>query len=177
MKKAQTVMVSFAVILVISIIFMQLFTSEFQKFMNKKSEFDLLEEEAGRIGNLLTGQAVPNNWVNIKEVKKMGLLKDSYIPNSTLVKYATLPYSNTKMLLATQHDYLFYFSNGTAPISIGGKEYWGFSMAENNNGGSDLESALSDIYSKSKTLAKDERLVNLKEKSIRTIRMVIYVWN
>ena len=162
MKKAQTVAISFAVILVIAIIFIQIFLAEMNQSFKADDDFSAVDETAGRIGSLLSGPAVPANWINIDDVKKIGLLKDNSINNNTLNQYSTLTYYKTKLLLGSSYDYIFYFTIDKTPIQVGTNSFWGYNPTNPKNGGTNLEDIIARIDTESSALSKDVRFVHLK---------------
>lgn len=178
MKKSQSLVISFVAIIVILILFIQLFLSEYLESLKEDDNLELVEEDATRIGNLLSGPSNPREWESIEEVKKIGLVKEGVILNDTLYEYAKLSYSKSKMLLGIQHDYIFYLLNKSDTVTAGGKEYWGWNPA-GGNGGSNLEAVLSDIYAASAYIAKDERFVRFKavNSSAATLKLIVLVWS
>ncbi len=178
MKKSQTVAIGFAVMLVILIVFIQVFTSEFQRSFPESKEFELLQDEAGRIGNILSGPSIPRIWTDFADVRKMGLMKEGVIERGTLQKLYNFPYPKTKVLLGTSQDYLFFFKDEDVIVKIGSLEYFGYNPADTKSGGTDLDQTMAYVSANSMHLAKDEKFVTLDlggEK--HTAKLILYVWD
>ncbi len=179
MKKAQSIVVAFISILVIAILFIQLFLSEYDKLSPAEGRLDEMESEAIALGKRLAGPASPPSWNDIEDIDRIGLLKSGLISKDTLEKYSTLPYYRTKLRLGMRNDYLFFFLNDSKVVKIGGNEYWGWrNGTASGNGGDDFNATISLINSFSSYLSNNERFIKLNVSSEPEImKLVVYVWS
>jgi hypothetical protein len=181
MKKSQSMIVGFVAILVIMIVFVQLFISEYNNLNTSRVQLTDFEENARRIGEILSGPSAPYAW-NSENVQKPGLSVDGIINSTLLNEYSNLEYYKSKSLLGSKQDYIFFFLNSTNvsnPITIGSNEYWGWPGTSSGNGGEDLDDVMGRISDNSKSIAKDERFVRLELVALSTpviAKLVVYVW-
>jgi hypothetical protein len=182
MKKAQTVVIGFAAIMVIMILFVQLFMSEFKNSIKDEDKLKATQDEAFRIGKMLAASSSPYNWTTPGEVVRIGLLQDDFVYNDTLRKIAHLSYPKSKLLLAATKDYIFFLTdlNGTV-IKVDNNEYWGWNrtLQQDYNGGSSLTDILSDIKSSALYIGMDDRFIRYKETINSTpeiVHQIVYTW-
>lgn len=180
MKKAQAMIISSIVLVVLVIVVISLFSSQLGLFFHKENIYDELKRESSNVGALLNGNSYPENW-DENSVKKVGLLENNLVTTNSLRKFGSLHYSKTKMLLGIKRDYIFYFTNNTnelKPIQVENREFWGWNGGEGENGGTNLNEALVFIFNLSQNIAKDERFVTLNlNGTVMNAVMVSYVWD
>ncbi|MBD3163669.1 hypothetical protein GF323_00545 [Candidatus Woesearchaeota archaeon] len=178
MKKAQSLPISFITILIIFIVATQLFLAEYERITPENENFEVVEQDTKRIADLLSSHASPRGWDNSNEIKRIGLLKNGVITNSTMSEISKISYSKLKLMLATTNDFMFVLLNGTKPIKIGGSEFWGWNgLPSGPNGGGNFTQTFSSIESRTLNMAKAENFVKLrKDNSTVSARLVVYAW-
>ena len=178
MGKAQTLLISFIlligiVIIVIPLVIDQLSVSDQKKF----EEFD---REAKNLGNLLVEppsppQAPPQFW------ERAGLLDGDKITEDSLLDFASIPYQRSKLLLGMQFDYIFFLQKDGIAIPLEGEftwEYLGWNGGGAPNGGSNYNEILLLIQEESQFVAKEEKFVMLDiDGQLTPVELIIYVFD
>ena len=177
MKKGQSVVVGFAMLTIIAILFIQIFMKEFEDVKKEDDPFLLVQSDGGRLADILAGGSTPYTWTASApdRIQKLGLVTGQRVLTDTLNQYTQLQYSKTKLLLGTSYDYIFFFENesGLVPKGTPLREYWGWNDGAYGNGGTDLSAIQKKIDSQAEYLVVSERFIQLDS---QTATMVVYTW-
>jgi len=126
----------------------------------------IVYRDAVHLSDAILSKGYPANWTTT-DVLLPGIADNNRINNTKLLQFQNMEYGQTKILMHTISDYLFFIKNGTGIINTG-KCVYGYNITTNIN----CEPQLNTI--KYENLAKIERMVIYNS---TVVVMTIYAWN
>ena len=190
MKKAQTLAISFGVIMVILALAIPLFLNEYKNMQEPEHNYEDLTTDAQLLANQLLANPTPISWT-ADSVRRIGLLNNGTLERFHLLSFSSLEYEKSKILLGIRSDYIFFITDRDKYAKVEtilppkvNISYWGYSAfphdrSDIQNGGliSQINSTLADIFSNSTDLVKTEKFVRFRvDNDTATAKITIYVW-
>lgn len=148
-------------------VFMVLFSVGILLYINPSEDYDELYLNTVHLSGQLMTPGTPKDW-NPDKIILPGIVDGTSILNTTKLEYLeAIGYEQSKVLLHTTNEYLFYFENASGIININNCVH-GYSLSVDADCNPEIESLEYD------DLVRIDRYL-VHNSSI--IRMVVYSWN
>jgi hypothetical protein len=195
MKKGQTALISFLVLIVLLIVIISLFSSQFFALLTGDDTYEEVKADSEHVSQQLMSEGYPVDW-NTENVKKVGLLEQDKITINRLMEFANVEYPKSKKLLGIKYDYMFFIEDLETgdrirlnyPISRDypiSREFFGWNgnlQSYGGNGGLDFDYFFGLVEANAKHIVKKERFVYIigeteEGATVQEAKLVIYVWD
>ena len=165
MKKGQVVVIGFILAIVLFIIVISLFYSQFTALFMDDSKYPDIRGDSEHVSNLLLTEGFPTDW-KAETVKKVGLLDGDIISLAKLGNFSKIEYYKSKLLLGVKYDYMFFLErNDSTKVVIPNvyKDFLGWNgdvKTYEGNGAGLLISFLKGLNQKQNILPEKRNLLN-----------------
>lgn len=184
MKKAQVAIIGFIMTIVLFVIVISLFYSQFTSLFMDKSEYPDIRGDSEHVSNLLLTEGYPTDWES-ETVKKIGLLDGDIISLRKLENFSRILYPQTKLLLGVKYDYMFFLErNDSSKIMVPNvhRDFLGWNgdvLSYPGNGGRPFEYFFDKISERAEHIARNEKFVKIDEgiQGISYGKLVVYTWS
>ena len=163
-KKAQTWTVDFILGMVMFILLVMISVKAIYTLMPNQ-DYNLIYGSTVLLSDTLMSGGHPSDWNNTNVILP-GVIDDSRVNATKLSRFDNLNYNSTLSILHLEHQYIFYFSNGTNIVNIS-RCVRGYPVHVTGNCNIDLSSIKYD------NLVKIERIVIYNG---TILKMVVYGW-
>ena len=184
MKKGQVVVIGFILTVVLFILVISLFYSQFNSIFADESDYPDIKGDSEHVSNLLLTEGYPPDW-ETDTVMKLGILDGDVISLRKLENFSKIPYYRSKLLLGVKYDYMFLLERTDSSVIMipnVNRDFLGWNgdvQSYPGNGGRPFEFFFDAITSKAEHIARNEKFVEIDEGigEYTYGKLIVYTWD